>query len=433
MGNDIPKSKWKRGWTSGKTAAQVGGKMLKYLGQKPFLSETGRLRQKERLEQESAEILFRGLSLLKGTALKMAQTLSMEMDLLPSQVRRELEKSYNQVPPINRALVRKIIHNAFGRTPEEIFQSFDACAFAAASLGQVHRARTKDGHDIAVKVQYPGIRTTIVNDIQLLKNLLRPLDEYEMLLTALREIEERLLEEIDYGKEAEHAAFFAKHLCSPGIWIPEVYPKLSTDKVLSTRYVPGLPLNEWIQTETDQSKRDAVAQSLHEIFLQSLYELHCIHADPNPGNFIIDENLRIGLIDFGCVKNLENGFVENYRKLAGVAAVGDKESYMQLLKNMQVLKSEIDKTTEEEICRLIYQVGRWFGRLYQKETFDFRENKDFFKEGRELTKPLYRYRKFADVNPHFIFLDRTRYGLLRIFEQLGARVRFRNPYEWQQS
>lgn len=430
MENDIPKSKWQRGWTGGKTAAQVGGKMLKYLGQKPFLSEAGRLRQKERLERESAEILFRGLSLLKGTALKIAQTLSMELDILPSQIRRELEKSYNQAPPINRALVRKIIRNAFGRPPEEIFRSFDACAFAAASLGQVHRARTMDGQDIAVKVQYPGIRTTIVNDIQLLKNLLRPLDEYEMLLTALKEIEERLLEEIDYGKEAEHAAFFAKHLRFAGIWIPEVYSQLSTDTVLSTRYVPGLALNEWLQTEKNQGKRDAVAQSLHEMFLQSLYELRCIHADPNPGNFIVDEELRIGLIDFGCVKRLERGFVENYRKLAGVAAAGDKENYMQLLKNMQVLKTKIDKTTEEEICRLIYQVGRWFGRLYEKEVFDFRENKDFFEESRKLSKPLYQYRKFVDINPHFIFLDRTRYGLLRIFEQLGARVRFRNPYEW---
>ncbi len=355
----------------------------------------------------------------------------MELDLLPSQLRRELEKSYNQVPPINRILVRKLIQNAFDRPPEEVFQSFEPDAFAAASLGQVHRARTMDGREIAVKVQYPGIRTTIVNDIQLIKNLLRPLDEYEMMVTALKEIEERLLEEIDYCREAEHAAFFARNLRCKGFRVPEVHPQWSTDTILSTGLAPGQPLNEWTRTEQDQERRDIVAQALQDMFLHSLYELHCIHADPNPGNFIVDRDLNISLIDFGCVKRLEKGFVKNYAKLAGVAAAGDQVSYMQVLKSMNVLKSRMDSKTEAEIGRLLYPISCWFGRLFEKETFDFKANQNFFQEARELTKPLYRYRKHADINPHFIFLDRTRYGLLRIFEQLGARVKFRNPYEWE--
>ena len=431
MENDIPRSKWKRGWTGGKTAARMGGKMLKYIGKKPFLSEAGRLREKEQMEKESAAILFHGLSLLKGTALKIAQTLSMELDLLPSQVRRELEKSYNQVPPINRALIRKIMQNAFGRPPEAVFQSYDPSAFAAASLGQVHRAWDHAGRPLAVKIQYPGIRSTIINDVQLMKSLLRPLAEYDMIVTALQEIEARLLEEIDYHQEAAHTDFFRQELQSDQIRIPEVYSQLSTDTILTTEYLPGLPLNEWMKTETDQNRRDMVAQTLQDVLMQSLYELNYIHADPNPGNFIIDDDLRIGIIDFGCVKKLEKSFVADYQKLVSVVAAGDRATYLHLLKAMGVLKTVTDKAAEEAMYELIYQAGQWFSQLYEKEQFDFRENPNFFQEGRELSKQFYQFRRYAEVNPHFIFLDRTRYGLLRIFEQLGARVRFRNGYEWE--
>ncbi len=161
MTETIPRSKWKRGLSGGKTAAAMGRKTLKYLARKPFLREGKREEEKSALNRENAVLLFEGLSLLKGTALKIAQLLSMEMEIFPPEITRELQKSYHKVPPLNRALVRKTVQNALGAPPESIFDAFESTAFAAASLGQVHRAVTQKGERLAVKIQYPGIRETI--------------------------------------------------------------------------------------------------------------------------------------------------------------------------------------------------------------------------------------------------------------------------------
>jgi len=204
MRTGIPENKWQRSIAGGKTAIKVGGKMLRYLAGKPFLASQSRHAAKQRAQRESADILFQGLSLLKGTALKIAQQLSFEIDIFPEDVRKELQKSYHQVPPLNRALIRKVITNALGQSPEQIFSTFEPDAFAAASLGQVHRARTLDDRHLAIKIQYPGIDRTIASDIRMVKNLLRPSAEFHLYRSALDEIEARLLEEIDYHKEARH-------------------------------------------------------------------------------------------------------------------------------------------------------------------------------------------------------------------------------------
>jgi len=205
---NIPKSKFQRGLAGGKTAARAGGKMLKYLVKQPFIDKSRREQEKDRAFNESAEAVFQGLCLLKGTALKIAQTLSLEMDVFPENVRRELAKSYNQVPPMNRVLIKKAVSNAFGAPVTEVFKSFDPVAFAAASLGQVHRAVSFKGESLAVKVQYPGIAETIRSDVTLIKSLLYPLREYELIRPVIEEIQARLLEEVDYENEAANISYF---------------------------------------------------------------------------------------------------------------------------------------------------------------------------------------------------------------------------------
>ena len=222
MTEEIPKSKWQRGVSGTKTAARMGQKALKYLAMRPFLAEEKRLHAKKTLNRETGVLLFQGLSLLRGTALKMAQFLSMELDIFPPEITRELQKSYHQVPPLNRALVRKMIHNVLGNLPEQIFQAFDTVAFAAASLGQVHRATTRDGKRLAVKIQYPGIRQTIQNDVQLSDRFYDdcPISDD---LPAIEEIETRLLEETDYRMEAQNMVFFKERLNMDEVMVPALY------------------------------------------------------------------------------------------------------------------------------------------------------------------------------------------------------------------
>jgi predicted unusual protein kinase regulating ubiquinone biosynthesis (AarF/ABC1/UbiB family) len=162
MADFFPVGKWKRTLEGGKTALKLGGRTVQYLSRKPFIGSDRRQSSKEAFDRQSGEILFQGLSALKGTALKIAQMLSLEMDIFPPAVRQELGKSCYQVPPMNRALVRKIVTSNLGRPPEALFCSFEPTAFAAASLGQVHRAVAKNGRTLAVKIQYPGVDFQII-------------------------------------------------------------------------------------------------------------------------------------------------------------------------------------------------------------------------------------------------------------------------------
>ncbi len=426
---EIPKGKWRRSAIGGKTAAHVGGKLMGYYAKRPFLSDAGRSRARERMEEENAAIVFQGLSLLKGTAVKIAQMLSNEMDVFPPSVCRELAKSYNQVPPMNRAMVRKTVGNAFGSPLEKVFKSFDTQAFAAASLGQVHRAVAKDDTLLAVKVQYPGIGQTIRADMQMVRQMLRPMAEYNIILPALEEIEQRLAEEIDYGQEAAHVAWFGKRIPENGYGIPEVKKELCRDAVLSLTLMEGLPLNKWLKTEPAQDARDKVAQHLYDWFLYCFYDLHCIHADPNPGNFIIDDNLNVGIVDFGCVRRFESTFVEEYRALIRALLTKDREAHLRLFRKFDLIRGELDPDATAVLNSILLNFGEWFGQLFAGPIFDFGANPKFMQSAKAISQGIYKLRGHMKMNANFVFLDRTRYGLLRLFEQVRARVRVQNAYE----
>jgi len=429
MNDQIPSGKLRRSLIGGKTAARVGGGVIKYMAKKPFLSQQAKLEARKNLDDSSARAIFLCLSMLKGTALKVAQLLSLELELFPDAVCKELEKSYSQVPPMNRVLARKTAINALKQRPEEVFSSFVPTAFAAASLGQVHEATSSDGLRLAVKLQYPGIRRTIEDDMQLIKGMIRPLPDFRLIAPIMKEIETRLKEEIDYRQEAKHMVFFWEKLDIPGVIVPQLWEAGSGSTVLSSTLLPGQPLNQWLETNPSDRERDVVAKRLNDIFVESLYTLNCIHADPNPGNFLVDDDLNVGLVDFGCVKSFSPEFVESYRKLPQTIMRGDRQKYFDTLRDMHFIKENLPPKVEEEIFEAAYAFGEWLGQLYKVEEFDFEKNPGFIAAGKDISQKLFKYRKHFNSNPEFVFLDRTRYGLFRIFEQLKCRVRIRNPHE----
>lgn len=432
MADSIPKSKWERGLCIGKTATKLGGKTLAYLSRKPFQTPGERIEGRKALNRETAALLFQGLGLLRGTALKAAQLLSLEADVLPPELTEELKKSCHQAPPINRALARKIVGNALGKPPEELFRRFDGQAFAAASLGQVHRAVARDGQELAVKLQYPGIRETIESDMQLMRSATWPLPDRRLLAAVLEEIEARLLEEVDYRREQENMAFFRAGLRQEPVLIPKCREELSTDTVLAAEYLSGKPLVEWLETGPGQDQRDRVAQTLQDFFVSGLYRLHGIHADPNPGNFLVFPDLTVGVVDFGCVKHFDPCFVALYSKLPATAVNGGRKEYLSLLAGFQGDASPVSAEIEQRLFEELQATGQWISRLYREKTFDFRENPDFIPAGKHRMCAALKMRTHMDLNPQFIFLHRTRYGLLRLFERMGARVSFRNPHEYME-
>lgn len=426
-----PVRKIERVLSSGKTAAKAGGKMLYYFAKQPFMDAEKRREEKNKAIREGAQTLFQGLSLLKGTALKLAQQLSLETDLLPEAAVKELVKSYHQVPPINRALVRKAIIDGLGQPPEKIFSNFDLTAFAAASLGQVHSAESQTNHPLAVKIQYPGIAATIDSDMALLRQVLRPVIQSDQLVPLLTEVTDRLHEEIDYQKEAERLVYFGSHLKIDGVRVPDFWPDFSTSRILTTTIMPGKPLNQWLMDCPDQRKRDAVAQRLQDIFITGLYDLHLIHADPNPGNFIIAADLTIGLVDFGCMKSFEPSFVQHYQRLAQASFRYDYKICLQEMIALGFIPKHIDSTILARVKKVSDASMQWLSKLCEHEYFDFADNPNFIGEGMTLMRQYHDLHRHLQLNPDILFLDRTRYGLLRLFEKMGARVCFRNAREWK--
>lgn len=431
MTDTMPKKKITRGFSSGKIAARMGTNHLGFLIKRPFLSKENQTRSKQKLDEKNAKILFQGLSLLRGTALKIAQMLSFEREFFPKSFQRELEKSYHQVPPINRALVRKIIINNFNAPPEMVFHSFDTKAFAAASLGQVHKARSKENQALAVKIQYPDIGQTISNDIRLLKIILRPMAEFAIIKIALDEIEQVLLAETDYEREAQNILFFSKFLNHPRVRIPTVIPELSTRHVLTMSCMEGMTLNNWLATNPDKASKTQVAQTLNDIFVKGFYELHLIHADPNPGNFLISPDLSVCLLDFGCVRSFEPDFVALYQALVQQGGNHDKKAYQELLTRMKFITPGLDADVGDRMVAVFMEIGDWYSRLFQNAQFDFGANPDFMKTGRQIGMKMHEFRHHINgINPEFVFLDRTRYGLIRLFEKMGVKINIQNQYEY---
>ncbi len=431
MTDTMPKGKITRSFSSGKIAARMGTNHLGFLIKRPFLSKENQTQVKQKLDEKNAKILFQGLSLLRGTALKIAQMLSFEREFFPKSFQRELEKSYHQVAPINRALVRKIIINNFNAPPETMFQSFDTKAFAAASLGQVHRARSRENQSLAVKIQYPDIGRTISNDILLLKTILRPMAEFAIIKTALDEIEQVLLAETDYEKEAQNIEFFSKFLNHPRVRIPTVIKALSTRHVLTMSCMEGMTLNHWLATNPDKESKTQVAQTLNDIFVKGFYELHLIHADPNPGNFLISPDLSVSLLDFGCVRSFEPDFVDLYQALVQQGGNHDKKAYQALLTRMKFITPGLDADISDRMVAVFMEIGDWYSRLFKNAQFDFGANPDFMEKGRQIGMKMNEFRTHINgINPEFIFLDRTRYGLIRLFEKMGVKINIQNQYEY---
>ena len=428
---EIPKGKFKRTVISTKTAAKVGGKVLTYLVKKPFLSKDKKTAAKKELSEKSAETIFKSLTFLKGTALKIAQFLSMELEILPEALRKELEKSYNRVPPLNRAIVRKILVDIYEDNPENIFKTFEANAFAAASLGQVHRAETKEGNQIALKIQYPGIRNTIESDLKLVRTVVKPFPDYAFILPGLDEVEKKLIEETDYINEGKNLLFFKKHLKLKSVKVPALYEKYNSDIIIATEYIEGLSLDEWIKTNPSIQEKNKIAGILYEIFIKSLYELKCIHADPNPGNFIITPDLKVGLIDFGCIKQFDQIFIDNYKNLNRAILAG-KSEYFNFLDKLDLFINNISEETKNNLFQIMHKVSNWYSRFYIEEWFDFKKNRDIFTEPQKLFKELAKYKKYFNSQPDFIYLDRTRYGLYRIFEKMQVKIKIRNKHEWEE-
>lgn len=377
------------------------------------------------MERAATQALFGALGQLRGTALKVAQVLCWEDSLVPEGAAEELYRACYQAPPLGGDRARAIVRRELG---ESALSEFDPSAFAAASLGQVHRARDTEGRDLVVKIRYPGVQDSIEGDLRVLRGIARHLPNPPLFRALLQEIQQRLEEECDYERERTQTEWFREQLDVAGVEVPTMHRSLCTDGLLSMSRVEGLHLREFLATDPSQEARDACAQRLYDIYCKSLYGLNRIHADPNPGNYLFRGDGTVGLIDFGCVKTVTPRFAELVAASTRCYIDGREDEAFDLMVELGFYR---DYTLDESRAMHTDLVRPFAERLVlpmKVEVFDFGAHRGYAAECGKSFLEIVRHSTRAGMYPDLLFVNRTQYGLYRIFELLGARVRLGNAW-----
>lgn len=295
-----------RGFLLGKLGFKLAGSYLGYQAQNLLLGEGERPRREARFQEKTSRRVREELGVLKGPAMKLGQLVSMANGAMRPEALAELANLQMRAPGMHASLARAQFKAALGKYPEELFREFDPEPFAAASLGQVHRGVTRSGDAVAVKIQYPAIRSAIENDFKLLRSVTLPGQITGYVPAALlAEVERGILEETDYLHEAQNLEFFRKELKGLAyLSVPRVFHELSGDRVLTMSFIEGVSLRDFLRGKPSLAMRDLVGDRLAETYYTQVHWLKAIHADHHPGNYLFQTDGRFGLVDFGCVKRL---------------------------------------------------------------------------------------------------------------------------------
>lgn len=421
-----------RSMVAGVTAARVGAKQVRH----QLRSEVSRSEQQSEHEAEIGRVLFQALSQLRGTALKASQVLGMYAGLLPEGVRLQLARATHQALPLNRALISRAFRQAFGREPQTLFAHFEADAVAAASLGQVHRARLADGTDVAVKIQYPGIAQTIDTDLQLLRASLRvirqtmsrasfPLPHDDLIDLVLAEIRRQLEAELDYLHEAKQQTWFSDHTTMPGITVAAPILEFSCKTVLTQQWLPGVHLDSWLQTDPAPLQRTRAAQNLFDWFVQCAFVQRRIHADWHPGNFLFNVDGTVGVLDFGNTCELSPSFTQCLARSWLIWTEQGRDGAPRLLANYGAL-GVVDPGLglADFSNRVLPQIGPvldWATQPLKSSSFDF-SKKTAFPTPAQGGDAAAVGSLMTTVPLEMLSFDRAWFGLMYLLSRLAATV-----------
>ena len=420
----IPTSKIQRASKIVSTGLKVGVNYAKYYGQKLVTAEN---QAKQELNSANAEDIYDGLKELKGSALKVAQMLSMEKNILPRAYVEKFSLAQFSVPPLSAPLVKKTFRRYFSKNPEDVFDRFSEQSVNAASIGQVHKAVIGE-KTLAVKIQYPGVAESISSDLALVKPIAKKMfnikgegsDEYFL------EVEHKLIEETDYTRELNQSAQMAEDCAHiPNLRFPTYYPELSCDRILTMDWMQGQHLSEWCQSPFTSEQGQNLGQTLWDFYMYQMHVLRRIHADPHPGNFLIDDQDNLMVIDFGCLKEIPEDFYGPYFELAQKENLQNPEYFERQLYALEILKPE-DSPKEKEFFRSIFhEMLSLFTKPFHGETFDS-SNQEFFDQIGELGQKYANDSALKEMNgnrgsKHFIYINRTFFGLYNLMFDLKAK------------
>jgi predicted unusual protein kinase regulating ubiquinone biosynthesis (AarF/ABC1/UbiB family) len=420
----IPVTKVQRASKFIVTGAKIGTNYLKHYGKKLINSETSR----DQLHEDNAKDIYNSLSELKGSALKVAQMLSMDKNLLPQAYQQKFAMAQYSAPPLSYPLVVKTFRKYFGKGPEEIFETFTKKAVNAASMGQVHQA-TIGSKKFAVKIQYPGVGDSVTSDLAMVKPIalsmfkLNPVEYDEF----IQEVEMRMMEETDYVLELQRSIELSgqtSHLAN--VIFPKYYPEYSCAKILTMDWLEGKPLGE-VTTSLPKGAGEKLGQAMWDFYHFQMHKIRAVHADPHPGNFIITPEYQLGVIDFGCVKVIPDDFYETYFQLMDPQLLTNTAKRDEVFRKLHFIYE--DDTAKDKVffTALFSRLVALLAMPFRESTFDFSDDKYFetlYSFGEELSnmKELRNSKKARGLRDA-VYINRTYFGLYNMLHDMKAKIK----------
>jgi predicted unusual protein kinase regulating ubiquinone biosynthesis (AarF/ABC1/UbiB family) len=405
--------------------AGVTGSYLGYIAQRAFLSEKQREEKLRSTHAKAGRRIASDLAELRGPAMKLGQLFSVQSGMLPDEALAELGSLQREAPGMHPSLVRAQFRGAMGAPPEKVFKAFDETPFAAASLGQVHRAVTHAGETVAVKIQYPGITDAVKNDFTWFRAVATASQIKRYFPESLiGELEQHIVAETDYEAEARNIEFFAEKLAPLAfVDVPRVYRELSRGTVLTMSLLSGESLDEFLARRPSQRIRNLVGERLLELFYHQVLRLETFHADPHWGNYLFRADGTIGLVDFGCVKTLATPFADSLRAVFLYPGPRDSAAFRDLLAKRYALSGQ--KLSAKTHAALVRMATTFYATVYPPEAERDDEPVDFA-DGAVVRSYAHESQNLLRAKatlPDYVFLGRVESGLYNTLHRLKARVR----------
>src|SRR5271154_2967923 len=390
-----------------------------------------------RRQLETAKQIVAVLGTMKGAAMKLGQVMSfLDVGLVAEEHReefqRELAKLRDAAPTVSFKQMSRVIEDDLEEPLSEVFESFDEEPIAAASIGQVYRATLKDGREVAVKVQYPGVAGAVRADLQNLEMIMRVLKRMTpgMDVKAIaEEIRERIVEELDYELEAQNqrslARIFAGH---PFIVVPDVVTSLSRERVLVSEFVSGVGFEE-LQRRS-QAERDRIGEIVFRFFLGCLYRHRQFSGDPHPGNFLLLDDGRVAFLDFGLFKRMDADAVELELACQRAVSEGDAETLHRALAESGFLP-EPEKVDPDKLLAFIRDAIWWYTTADEEVQLSPELATQVMIESSDPRSSHFREMRHQDMRPEHLFGRRMEMLTLAVLSQLRARANWhRIAREW---
>ncbi len=425
----VPVSRLTRLWTLGSMQAKIAVAYLVYWIRGGYTTRDEKERLLNETHLKAALKLLGGMGYLRGAIMKVGQMIANYPNVAPQEFADVLGRLQFQAPPMHFSLLREFVRGELGRDPEELFDDFETSAFAAASLGQVHRARLKNsGRRVAVKIQYPNIGRTIRDDFRMMKAAALPMrlsSAWDNLLEQGEDIQHMLGLETDYEQEAENLRV-ARRLFTEdeGIIVPEVIPELSTKRVLTMEYIEGVHLDAFLESNPPQALRDEFGRKIVRSWFRVEYTGGMIYADPHPGNYFFMRDGRLGLIDFGCCRHYSQEEME-YIDAYELAFYTSRQAVRDVaVRGMDFSSADDVSADQVDLC---VEWADWaWEPLLQEGPFDFGDP-EYFSRGMKMFAELLK-KRYTHSKPVNTWLSRSVYGLRAILARLEACFDFGEVY-----